>query len=93
MAIKFTPTQIWLMCDVVNEGSLETEIKIKLQDNTTTNIRVHPNLLSSDKTGKSYIRCESFGRKNKLVYVKLPRPSLQHGHNITVNESETKVKI
>jgi hypothetical protein len=90
---KFSPSQVWLACEIVQEGDLETEIKVKLQDNSTTNIKVHPSWLNKDKEGRRYVRCESFGRKDKLLYIKLPRPSLQHGHNITVNEVDTKVRL
>jgi hypothetical protein len=90
---SFNPTQVWLRCDVLNEENTQVEIRVVLQDNTTANLNVHSTLLGSDKEGKRYILCESFGRKNKLVSIKLPRPTLQYGHNIIVKESETKVKI
>jgi len=83
---------VWLECQVTKTLGTNREIEVKLQDDSTTKIIVHETLIG-EIGDQNYVRVEDIGRKNKLVYIKLPQPSLQHGHNITVSQKVVKDKI
>jgi len=85
-------TYVWLECNILIKNSKDTKIEIKLQDDSVTTISVHPTLIV-EKNDKHYVKVESLANKNKLVYIKLPNPSMQHGHNITVSEKSIIRKI
>ena len=75
-------------------------MEVALQDDSATTITVHPTLVG--KHGKkNYVKVEYLAGspKNKkglstgLTSIKLPRPSMQHGHNIVVKTKQVKDEI
>lgn len=79
----------WLECNVLESSTTEMRVEIALQDGSTTNILVSPTVTSSIGT-KDYIRVEEIARKDGIAFIKLPSPSLQHGHNINVSEKSLR---
>lgn len=81
---------VWLECNVLKENNIrDLEVEIKLQDDSTTVITVHPTIVGKTEN-KSYVKVEYLAKMNNLTYIKLPRPSMQHGHNITVSSFKLK---
>ena len=94
-------TYVWLECKVTKEEvNHDLVVEVLLQDDSPTTITVHPTLVGyANKQG--YVKVEFIsgspidktGRTAGLTSVKLPRPSMQHGHNIVVKSKQVKSEI
>ena len=89
----------WLECEIMKENvNHDLVIQILLQDDSPTTITVHPTLVHGDN--QKYVKVEYIagsptrkGRSAELMSVKLPRPSMQHGHNIVVKSKQVKTEV
>jgi hypothetical protein len=80
----------WLKCKALKEKLNGVDLEVTLQDDTTAKLNVSPTIITKDKLGETYLRVEEIGRRDNLVYIKLPQPTLEHGHNITVKAVDIK---
>lgn len=81
---------MWLECNILKENNIrDVEVEIKLQDDSIATIMVHPTIVGKIEN-KNYVKVEYLAKMNNLTYIKLPRPTMQHGHNITVSSSKLR---
>lgn len=85
----------WLKCKILKESTKKMDVEVLLQDKTPATLNVHPTIVGEDETGETFLKVEEIGRKasEKLVYIKLPRPAIEFGHNVTVREQDIKRNI
>jgi hypothetical protein len=91
----------WLECNILDElDNHDVVVEVKLQDDSSATITVHPTLIVN-KNKQGYVKVEYLagspsdkkGRSKGLTSIKLPRPSMQHGHNIVVKSKLVKDEI
>jgi len=83
----------WMKCKVLKETTLKMDVEVPLQDGTPATVFVHPTLVGTDEAGDTFLKVEEIGKKNKLVAIKLPRPDIGFGHNVTVKEEDIKREL
>lgn len=83
----------WLKCKVLKEKIGRMDVEVLLQDNTPATINVHPTLVGVDDRDQSFLKVEEIGRKDDLVYIKLPRPTIEFGHNMTVKAKDITAEL
>ena len=78
----------WLKCKVIEKSIQDCIVEVEILDGTPIQIKVSPTLLDDE----NYLKVERVGKnsENKLVYVRLPQPSIQYGHFVTVKQSHVK---
>jgi len=82
---------VWLECEIIREFANKMEVQVNLQDKTATKLIVFSNLVERIKGKKGKMKVEPIGEQKDLYSVKLPNPTLEFGHNITVNTSQITI--
>jgi hypothetical protein len=82
------PGYVWLNCEVLNViNERNVEVQVQLQDGTSGKLTVGAVCLDSLEN-PCRLKVEHRGEQQGLVYVELPAPTLNFGHNITVKKED-----
>lgn len=82
------PGYVWLSCEVINVvNERQVEIQVQLQDGTKGKLVVEARYLDNLEN-PCKLKVEHRGEQRELVYVELPSPTINFGHNITVKKED-----
>jgi hypothetical protein len=82
---------VWLECEIVKETDYYLDVKVKQYDGTEGILKVNPVLVEHGKHRRGKVKVEPIGETGDKYAVKLPRPTLEFGHHITVNTSQISI--
>lgn len=79
---------VWLECEILDEFTNKMNVRVELQDGAPAELVVFSNLVERIRGKKGRMKVEPVGEQKDLYSVRLPKPTLEYGHNITVKNSQ-----